>query len=219
MYPQRILIADDHSIVRKGIKVVINEFLPASICDEACNGDEVFSLVKKAAYNIIILDINMPYTDAITLITNLLVWQKEIRILIFSMNPEDLYAKRFLKLGVKGYLHKESNTEETKKAIQTVLAGKTYISARLNERLMTEMMEKNTDNPFEKLSDREIEIVRYFLLGYSVADIKKTLHLHPSTIGTYKMRLFEKLNIKTFLELRELANLYQMSFSTSQTQS
>ena len=216
MQVHRILIADDHAIVRKGLKIVANDFLQGCICDEACNGDEIFSLVKKNDYSIIILDINMPYTDSIALVSNLLVYQKETKILVFSMNAEDLYAKRFLKLGAKGYLHKESKPEEIKKAIQTILAGKIYMSPQLNERLMSEMMEKSTDNPFEKLSDRELEIVRYFLLGYSVNDIKKTLNIHSSTIGTYKMRLFEKLKVKNAFELSELANLYQMNFTKSQ---
>jgi DNA-binding NarL/FixJ family response regulator len=216
MLVDRILIADDHAIVRKGLKLVVSDFMPGCTCDEACNGDEVFSLVKKNDYGIIILDINMPYTDAIALITNLLVYQKESKILVFSMNAEDLYAKRFLKLGAKGYLHKESKPEEIRKALQEIMAGKIYMSPQLKEKLMHEMVERKADNPFERLSDREIEIVRYFLLGYSVNDIKKTLNLHASTIGTYKMRLFQKLKVKNAFELSELANLYQMNFTKTQ---
>jgi DNA-binding NarL/FixJ family response regulator len=158
----------------------------------------------------------MPFTDSVALISNLLVYQKETKILVFSMNAEDLYAKRFLKLGAKGYLHKESKPEEIKKAIQTVLEGNIYMSRPLKERMMNEMLKESTDNPFEKLSHRELEIVRYFLLGYSVADIKKTLNIHASTIGTYKMRLFEKLNVKNAFELSKLATLYNMNFTESQ---
>jgi DNA-binding NarL/FixJ family response regulator len=158
----------------------------------------------------------MPFTDSIALVSNLLVYQKDTKILVFSMNAEDLYAKRFLKLGAKGYLHKETKPEEIKKAIVTILEGKTYMSQQLNDRLMNEMLKKSTDNPFEKLSDRELEIVRYFLLGYSVTDIKKTLNIHASTIGTYKMRLFEKLKVKNALELSKLAVLYNMNFTEKQ---
>lgn len=216
MKPLQILIADDHAIVRKGLKIVVNELYPDSICDEACNGDDIFFLIKKTCYNLLILDINMPFTDSIALVSNLLVYQKETKILVFSMNAEDLYAKRFLKLGAKGYLHKESKPEEIKKAIQTILEGKVYMSLELNERLMNEMLKDSTDNPFEKLSDRELEMVRYFLLGYSVTDIKKTLNIHASTIGTYKMRLYEKLNVKNSLELSRLAVLYNMNFTGKQ---
>ena len=213
MPPLQILIADDHAIVRKGLKIVVNELFPDCICDEACNGDDIFFLIKKTRYNLLILDINMPFTDSVALVSNLLVHQKETRILVFSMNAEDLYAKRFLKLGAKGYLHKDCQPEEIKKAIRIILDGKIYMSQQLNERLMNEMLTESTANPFEKLSDRELEIVRYFLLGYSVTDIKKTLNIHASTIGTYKMRLFEKLKIKTALELSDLAVLYNMNFT------
>ena len=216
MQPHRILIADDHAIVRKGLKIVVNELFPDSICDEACNGDDIFFLIKKTHYSLLILDINMPFTDSVALVSNLLVYQKETKILVFSMNAEDLYAKRFLKLGAMGYLHKESKPEEIKKAIQTVLEGKIYMSQQLNDKLMNEMLKESNANPFEKLSDRELEIVRYFLLGYSVTDIKKTLNIHASTIGTYKMRLFEKLKVKNALELSKLAVLYNMNFTGNQ---
>jgi len=216
MQPHQILIADDHAIVRKGLKILVNELFPECTCDEACNGDDIFFLIKKNNYSLLILDINMPFTDSISLVTNLLVYQKDTKILVFSMNAEDLYAKRFLKLGAKGYLHKETKPEEIKKAILTILEGKTYMSQQLNDRLMNEILKKSTDNPFEKLSDRELEIVRYFLLGYSVTDIKKTLNIHASTIGTYKMRLFEKLKVKNALELSKLAVLYNMNFTEKQ---
>jgi len=216
MQPHQILIADDHAIVRKGLKIVVNELFPDSTCDEACNGDEIFFLIKKSHYSLLILDINMPFTDSVALVTNLLVYRKDTKILVFSMNAEDLYAKRFLKLGAKGYLHKDSKPEEIKKAIQNILEGKIYMSQQLNERFMSEMLKKPTDNPFEKLSDRELEIVRYFLLGYSVTDIKKTLNIHASTIGTYKMRLFEKLKVKNAFELSKLAMLYNMNFTGNQ---
>ncbi|MBS1566080.1 MAG: response regulator transcription factor [Bacteroidetes bacterium] len=216
MQPQQILIADDHAIVRKGLKIVIDELFPGCSCDEACNGDEIFFLIKKTNYDLLILDINMPFTDSVSLVTNLLVYRKETRILVFSMNAEDLYAKRFLRLGARGYLHKESKPEDIKKAMLTVLEGKIFVSQQMNDRLLEGLKEEPVHNPFEKLSDRELEIVRYFLLGYSVADIKKTLNIHASTVGTYKMRLFEKLNVKNALELSDLAKLYDMNFTGKQ---
>jgi len=214
METNRVLIADDHTIVRSGIKLIIQDLLPSTVIDEASNGDEVISYVKKNDYELIVLDINMPDTDSITLVTNLLAYRELSRILIYSMNSEDLYAKRFIKLGVLGYLNKESKAEEIRRAITSVLRGDIYISKKVKRDLNEDMYsKKGADNPFEKLSDREIQTVKYLLHGYSLLEIKKILNIHSSTVGTYKTRIFEKLKIKTLRELDELARMYQLEIS------
>ena len=121
MKSNRILIADDHSIVRSGLKLVVREILPWTDIDEAPNGNEVISLLKKNRYSLIILDINMPDTDSVSLVCNLLAYQEDIRILIFSVNPEPLFANRYLKMGVKGYLTKDCDAAEISLAIQAIL--------------------------------------------------------------------------------------------------
>ncbi len=118
MRADKFLVADDHAIVRAGLKTLMRDIRPFAQCDEAVNGDQAIDLVKKNNYDIIILDVNMPDTDSITMVTNILAYKEKSRILIFSMKSEELYAKRFLKLGVLGYLDKESNAEEIKKAIE-----------------------------------------------------------------------------------------------------
>jgi len=214
METNRILIADDHTIVRSGIKLIIRDLLPSTAIDEASNGDEVISCVKRNDYEMIVLDINMPDTDSITLVTNLFAYREHSRILIYSMNSEDLYAKRFIKLGVLGYLNKESKAEEIRRAITSVLNGEVYISRKVKKDLSEDMQaKKGADNPFEKLSDREIQTVKYLLHGYSLLEIKKILNIHSSTVGTYKTRIFEKLKIKTLRELDELARMYQLEIS------
>jgi DNA-binding NarL/FixJ family response regulator len=125
------------------------------------------------------------------------------------MNSEELYAKRFIKLGVRGYLSKESRTEEIRKAITSVLNGEIYVSKKVRKDL-SEDLKKGADNPFHKLSDREMQTVKYLLHGYSLPEIKKILNIHSSTIGTYKTRIFEKLKIKSLGELSELAKMYRM---------
>jgi DNA-binding NarL/FixJ family response regulator len=210
MSADKFLVADDHAIVRSGLKTLMKEIRPFAKGDEAVNGSQVIDLVKNNNYDIIILDVNMPDTDAAALVSNILACKEKSRILIFSVKPEDLYAKRFLKLGVLGYLGKESNAEEIKKAIGDVLGGQRYLSQRLKKRFCEDMITKGTENPFEKLSHREVQIARYLLLGYSHADIKKLLNLHSSTIGTHRVRFFEKLKIKNLFELEELVNLYQV---------
>ena len=205
----RVLVADDHTIVRSGIKLIIQDLLPSTVIDEASNGNEVISLVKKNGYALIVLDINMPDTDSITLVTNLFAYREQCKILIYTMNSEELYAKRFLKLGVLGYLNKESQAGEIRKAIAAVLNGEIYVSKTVKKEL-NEDLKKGADNPFHKLSDREIQTVKYLLHGYSLPEIKKILNIHSSTIGTYKTRIFEKLKIKSLRELSELAKMYRM---------
>ena len=213
MADNRALIADDHVIVREGLKIIIREICPFMKVDEATNGDSVFDFVKKNSYDILVLDVNMPATDAIALITNILAYREESKILVFSMNEEYLYAKRFLKLGVLGYLDKESEAEEIKKALESVFSDKLYMSEKLKRFLLEDRIAVSKENPFQELSNRELQIVKYLLKGYSSGQIKETLNLHSSTVGTHKIRTFEKLKIKNVFELRELANLYQLDLS------
>lgn len=214
METKRVLIADDHTIVRSGIKLIIRDFLPSAVFDEASKGDAVISCVKKNDYELIVLDINMPDTDSIALVTNVFAYRELSKVLIYTMNSEELYAKRFIKLGVLGYLNKESRTEEIRNAIACVLRGDVYISKKVRKDLSDDRhSKKGGDNPFEKLSDREMQTVKYLLNGYSLLEIRNILNVHSSTVGTYKTRLFEKLKVKTVRELEELARMYQMEIS------
>ena len=213
MKAQKFLIADDHSIVRTGLKTVMKGLCPFASFDEAVNGDEVIRLVKTIDYDMMVLDINMPDTDSIALISNVFAHKENSRILIFSMNSELLYAKRFLKMGVLGYLHKEAGAEEIKRAIETVLNGHIFMSTSLKKYFHEERLAIRADNPFEKLTNREMQIAKYLLLGYSASEIRKTLNLHSSTVGTHKVRFFEKLKIKNLYELRELIKLYNLDLT------
>lgn len=216
MKEKRILVADDHSIVRSGIKLVIKDVFPFAIVDEARNANEVETSVRNKDYNLIILDIKMPETDPIALVKSLFAHKQGSRVLIFSVHPDELYAKKFLKLGVLGYLNKQCSPEEVKKAIYDVLHGTLYTSQKVKEHFLNDLKSKKADNPFEKLSDKELLIAKYYLKGHTHTEIKKMLHLHSSTIGTLKNRMFGKLRIKSLLELTELARLYKPDHSDSQ---
>lgn len=154
MRVNRALIADDHVVVREGMKSILKDLCPFMQVDEAVNGDQVFGFVKKIPYDILVLDVNMPDTDAITLVTNILAYKEESRILIFSMNEEQLYAKRFLKLGVMGYLDKESDADEIKKALEHVLNGMMYMSEKLRNLFFEQPITTPKENPFQELSNR-----------------------------------------------------------------
>ena len=215
MLEKRILVADDHTIVRSGIKFVIKDIFPFAVIDEARNANEVVSSIRENDHNLIILDINMPETDPIALVNHLFAHKEGSRVLIFSVNPDELYAKKFLKLGALGYLNKQSSYEEVKKAIYDVLHGTLYASPKIKEHFLHDLRTRKTDNPFEKLSDKELLIAQYYLKGHSHTEIKKMLKLHSSTIGTLKARLFGKLRIKNLFDLTELARLYKPDFSDS----
>jgi DNA-binding NarL/FixJ family response regulator len=216
MLEKRILVADDHTIVRSGIKFVIKDVFPFAVIDEARNADEVVLSIRENDHNLIILDINMPETDPVALLSHLFACKQGSRVLIFSVNPDELYAKKFLALGALGYLNKQSSPEEVKKAIYDVLHGTLYTSQKIKESFLHDWNSKKTDSPFEKLSNKELLIAKYYLMGYSHTEIKQMLKLHSSTIGTLKTRLFGKLKIKNLVDLTELARLYKPDISDVQ---
>ncbi len=159
-------------------------------------------------YDLVMLDIQMPNTDTFGLMEYFRIKFPELKVLVFSMSPESIYAKRFLKAGAKGFLSKDAPLEEIKKAINLVLNDKKYISDTLMETLAENSGKTNDLNLFNSLSAREFEIVSLLLTGQTISQIGKTLHLQVSTIGTHKARIFEKLKVSNILELKDLANTY-----------
>jgi len=207
----RILLADDHEIMRSGLKLLINNVVPHSLIDEAWNGDSAIQLVKENEYQLIILDVNMPATDSFGVVSNIISIKPDAKILMFSMNAEEVYAKRYLQLGAKGYISKTASSAELGNAISAVLNNDRYIGPVLNQALTKEALGTNpTNNPFEKLSTREFEIVQHIINGESISAVCKTFSLQPSTVGTYKARIFEKLNCKNIIEVNRLARIYNM---------
>lgn len=213
-YMPDLLIVDDHAIVRTGIKMVVQDFLAHCNIDEAEDGDSAFAKIKSRDYDLIMLDVNMPNTDSFGLISSILTLKPEAKIIMFSMNAEEIYAKRYLKMGVMGYLRKDAPSQQIQKAIETVLNNKKYISDELSQKLLNEMHDKGEDeNPFDKLSPREFEIVQHLANGESVAQISKRLSLHTSTIGTHKARIFEKLQCHNIIDINRLATVHNIIFS------
>lgn len=207
---KKFLLVDDHLIVRSGIKGLLSEiFKPAEI-DEASDGDSTVEQLKINKYDLIIMDIKMPNTDTLGLMQYIHTKYPETNVLIFSMNAENIYAKRFLKAGVKGFISKEAPLDELKKAINMVLNGRMYISETLAISLADESLSDQPTNPFDKLSEREFEIVTLLLSGQSSIEISKALSLQVSTIGTHKSRILIKLNVTNLLELKELANSFNL---------
>jgi two-component system invasion response regulator UvrY len=209
-----LVIVDDHSIVRTGLRMVVQDFLAHCNIDEAADGDSAFAKIRVHDYDLIMLDVNMPNTDSFGLVTSILALKPEAKIIMFSMNAEEIYAKRYLKMGVMGYLRKDAPGDGIQKAIETVLNNRKYISDELGQKLVHDLHAKGDDeNPFDKLSPREFEIVQHLANGDSVAEISKKLSLHTSTIGTHKARIFEKLQCHNVVEVNKLAKAHNIIFS------
>lgn len=205
-----VLLADDHVIIRAGLKIFIEHHVPHSVIDEAWDGDSAFEKIKDKDYHLIILDVNMPNTDSFGLVSNIISLKPEANILMFSINAEEIYAKKYLQLGAKGYLSKASSEAEIKIALDNVINAKRYISPSLNQAFTEEVLGKKSSNPFDDLSPREFEIVLHLIRGESSAEICHALNLHTSTIGTHKARIFEKLHCSNIIDISDLAKVYNI---------
>lgn len=149
----------------------------------------------------------MPETDTFSLVENILIIKPQTNILMFSMTREDMYAKRFLQLGAKGFVNKEASTEEIKKAILIVLGNERYLSQQLKDELTEVALGKKSINPVENLTTREFEIFQLLVQGESLARIGELLHIHSSTLGTHKKSILDKLGCKNIVELTLLARV------------
>ncbi|HMR90339.1 MAG TPA: response regulator transcription factor [Saprospiraceae bacterium] len=203
----RILIVDDHEIVFSGIKLIIQNAGEKYTLFNCYDGNECIELVTKQDFDLLIVDVNLPDTDTLQLVQLLKIRNPKLKILIFSMSPVEMYAKRFLKLGVFGYLSKQSTSEEFLSAVRSILNGKKYISDEVGQLLVDDVIEGKNNDVFSKLTDRELEVLRLFLKGFTGKEIAKMTNLHTSTIGSHKAKIYQKLNVKNLLELKELARL------------
>ena len=207
---KRFLLIDDHAIVRSGIKFWLSAEYHNSEIDEAESGKEASQKIDDSDYDLILLDIHMPETNSFELIKSILNTRPDSKVLIFSMNSEGVYAKRFLKAGAMGFVSKDAPIEELKKAVDLILNNKKYFSDAFLGSIVDEKFGNEYNNPFSSLSDREFEIANLLLEGKAVGEISILLNIKNSTTGTYKARIFEKLNIQNVLQLNDLAILYNI---------
>jgi len=201
----RVLIADDHAIVRSGLTEILLRELKDSVCGEAGNAQQVLAQVQSQPWDLVILDVSMPGRSGIDVLTDLKAAKPKLPVLVLSMHPEDQYGKRVLKAGAAGYMNKNSAPEELIKAIRKVLAGGHYVSLALAEKLAQDLSEKHVQLPHESLSDREFEVLRMIASGKTVSQIADGLHLSVATISTYRARILEKMNMTTNAELMHYA--------------
>jgi DNA-binding NarL/FixJ family response regulator len=205
---KKFLIADGHSIVRTGISFLLKEEFMNIEIDECRNGDTVWEKIKTNTYDLAILDINMPGTDSINLLQNILAFRPDLKVLILTMSKEEIYAGIYLQLGVKGFINKEADDAEIRKAIITTLNNKKYLSPGMHVTQRLEATKRTPLSLFNRLSPRELEVMTHLLEGKNVSQIANLLCAHTSTIGTHKAKVLQKLGVTNIIELKEFTQLF-----------
>ena len=201
----RILIADDHAILRRGLKEILMRELNGVICGEAENGHQALDQIQSRDWDLLILDITMPGRGGLDVLKNLKALRPRLPVLVLSMHPEDQYGKRVLKAGASGYMNKESAPEELMKAVRQLLGGGRYVSPALAETLASDLSQDTGRPPHESLSDREFEVLRKIASGKTVSQIAEELQLSVTTVSTYRARILEKMSLSTTAELMHYA--------------
>ena len=206
----KILIADDHAIVREGLKQIVEETSDMVVADEGSNGSEVLDKVRKNDYGVVVLDISMPGRGGLDILKELKALKPKLPVLVLSIHPEEQFAVRALRAGASGYLTKESAPEELIKAIRKISSGGKYISSSLAEKLAFEL-KVDTEKPLhEALSDREFQIMCMIASGKTVKEIANELMLSAKTISTYRSRVLDKMKMKSNAELTHYAIKYKL---------
>ena len=193
----RVLIADDHSIVRDGLKRILAATMDLQVAGEAASGDEALALVRANDYDLVMLDMSMPGLSGIDLIKRLKLEKPKLRILVLSMHGESQYAARALKAGAQGYLNKDSASEALLGALRKIAAGGVHIG----DAAAASLLRAGDKAPHEALSDREFEVLRLLVEGLGPTEIGERLHLSVKTVSTHKTRVLEKLGLKSTADL------------------
>ena len=191
----RVVIADDHQILREGLKQLLLAAGDLDVVGEAGDGHEVLERVRTLGFDVLLLDMSMPGKSGVELIKQVKAEKPKLRILVLSMHEEHQYAVRAIRAGASGYLTKESAAAQLVAAIRKIAAGGAFISAEVAERLALDAMPHAEGPLHATLSDREYQVFRLLVTGHSVGDIAEQLHLSAKTISTHKARLMEKLQV------------------------
>lgn len=203
-----MLIADDHYIVRTGLIFLLKTMFTQVEIDECRDGNGVWEKIQASGYDLLILDISMPFTDLFSLMKQILAIRPKQKILILTMSSEHIFAKKYLQLGARGFLNKEAPPNEITMAINNVLNNRRYISSRVRDTLTLEMLDSPAKNLFDTLSERELEIMNYLVDGKNVSAIAKMLAIHISTVSTHKANILQKLGVPNVIELSKMVQMY-----------
>lgn len=199
--PIRVLIADDHAIVRQGLRQILSDTPDLTVSGEAENGVQAVQMVRAGDWDVVLMDVSMPDRNGIDALKLIKKEYPRLPVLILSMYPEEQYAIRALKAGAAGYLTKQSAPELLVTAIRQVASGKKYVSPSLAEELANAIGDDSERPPHEKLSDREYQTLCMIASGKTPAEIAEALNLSVKTVSVYRARLLEKMNLRNNAEL------------------
>lgn len=202
---KKILIVDDHPIVRDGLKQILGQSADLVVSGEAGNADEALALVRDSDFDLVVLDITLPGRTGIDLLRDLRRERPTLPVLMLSIHPEDELGIRAVKAGASGFLSKECASDDLVRAIQLIVAGNKYISRALADRLIEEIQRDTNRPPHEQLSDREYEVMSLIATGSSMKEVAAALSLSKSTVSTYRARILDKLNVKSNAEITRYA--------------
>jgi len=208
----RVLIADDHAILRAGLKHLLSEYSDIAVAGEAGNGQEVLVKIRTEPWDALLLDMTMPGKSGIELIKQIKLIAPKLPVLILSMHKEDLYAVRALRAGAAGYLCKDNAEDQLAQALRKVAAGGLYITPAVAEKLASNMLRNagSNDQPHTRLSDREYQIFQMIVVGESVSEIAGRLNLSVKTVSTHKTHVLEKMGCSNMAELIRYAMQHKL---------
>jgi DNA-binding NarL/FixJ family response regulator len=201
----RVLIADDHEVVRRGLKQILEDALGKVKITEARTAQEAIDLVVKQPFDLVLLDINMPGRSGLEVLQEIMRLRAKTAILVLSVAPEEDYALRCLRLGAAGYISKRSASDELVAAVNKAMAGGKYVTPALAEKLAAAMAGESPEEPHDALSNRELEVLKLIAAGRTIKEIATELALSEKTVATYRARLSEKMGLTTNVELARYA--------------
>jgi two-component system, NarL family, invasion response regulator UvrY len=201
----KVLVADDHAVVRRGLRQILNETQDILVGGEAATAPDAMNLVRTQRWDVVILDVSIPGGNGIELISEIRREKPGTRVLILTMYSEEQYAIRAIKSGASGFLTKESAPDQLVDAVRNIASGGRYVSAELAEKLAVLVAGEASENPHEKLTDREFEVFKMLASGRTVSEIARDLSLSVKTVSTHRTRLLQKMNMRTNAELMRYA--------------
>ena len=201
----RIVIADDHTIMREGLKRILDGADDIQVVGEAVDGFEALAHVRRGGFDLLMLDLSMPGRSGVELIRQIKDEMPKLPILILTMHEEEQYAVRAIRAGARGYLTKESAGTQLVSAIRKVASGRPYISLEVAEQLAMDVMPSSEDLPHKQLSNREFEVFTLLVSGKSITEIADFLHLSAKTVSTHKTRILTKMNMNSLAEMVQYA--------------
>lgn len=205
-----VVLVDDHQLVRSGIRRLLDDAEDIHVCGEAASGEDALKLIKQSRPDVVLMDVNMPGIGGLEATRKLLRIDENLRIIALTVHVDEPYPSRLLEAGALGYLTKGCDEDEIVAAIKTVYRGERYIGADIARQMALSGLSGMKKNPFDRLSQREVQVMMMITQGHKVQEISDVLCLSPKTVSTYRYRLYEKLGVENDVELTHLAIRHDM---------